>query len=359
MRVVTPARLDGFAPLGAYALLGDLRSTALVADDAAVDWLALPTMDAAPVCAAVLDPARGGSITLEPTVPYEVTRCYLPDTMVLQTTFTTAGGTIRVTDALTFGALGALPWTELARIVEVENGEVPLAWAVRPGHCLSLSKRPWAHLRGQTPTLLVGAYQLAVVTEGLGEPGLEGDRITGEVVARVGEPGLLAVVGSDSEPLPVPGAREIRERLARTVETWQHWSSLVAYQGRWRDLVLRSALVLKALTLKSTGAIAGAATTSLPEKLGGERNFDYRFAWVRDASFALDAMSRLGLGEELHAGVSWLLSAVAQEAPALRVFYDLQGKPVSGEMTAVQRVPGYRGSLPARAQPVDATRWCY
>ncbi len=98
--------------------------------------------------------------------------------------------------------------------------------------------------------------------------------------------------------------------------------------------------------MKSTGGIAGAATTSLPEQLGGKRNFDYRFAWIRDASFALDAMSRLGLSEELHAGVSWLLDAVAQESPSLRVFYDLQGKPVSAEMTEVQDVPGYRGSLP-------------
>jgi GH15 family glucan-1,4-alpha-glucosidase len=105
-------------------------------------------------------------------------------------------------------------------------------------------------------------------------------------------------------------------------------------------------LVLKALTMRSTGAIAGAATTSLPEQPGGKRNFDYRFAWIRDASFALDAMSRLGLSEELQAGVTWLLDAVAQDAPELRVFYALSGAPVPAEMTEVADVPGYRGSLP-------------
>jgi GH15 family glucan-1,4-alpha-glucosidase len=104
--------------------------------------------------------------------------------------------------------------------------------------------------------------------------------------------------------------------------------------------------VLKALTLKATGAIAGAATTSLPEQPGGKRNFDYRYAWIRDSSFALDSMSRLGLSEELHAGVCWLLEAVSQEAPALRVFYALSGAPVSSETTEVDNVPGYRGSLP-------------
>ncbi len=107
-------RVDGFAPLRAYALLGDLRAAALVADDGAVDWLAVPAMDSPPVCAALLDPARGGSIALAPTIPFEVTRRYVPGTMVLETTFTTASGVLRVTDGLTFGALGTLPWAELA-----------------------------------------------------------------------------------------------------------------------------------------------------------------------------------------------------------------------------------------------------
>jgi GH15 family glucan-1,4-alpha-glucosidase len=327
-------------------MLSDLRSAALVAEDGAVDWLALPTIDAPPVCAALLDPERGGSISLAPTVPYQVERRYLPGTMVLETTFTTASGIVRVSDSLNFGAIGSLPWTELARVLEVEEGEVPLAWAVRPGHCLSAGRRPWACMRQRTPTLLVGDYHLAVVALGVGEPLLEGDRIAGQVLIRADQPGLLAVVGTSSEPVHVPGAGEVRERVERTIETWRHWSGLVGYQGRWRELVVRSALVLKALTLKSTGAIAGAATTSLPEQVGGERNFDYRFAWIRDASFALDAMSRLGLSEELHAGVSWLLDAVAHEAPGLHVFYDLRGRTVSAAMTEVQDVPGYRDSLP-------------
>ncbi|MGI8863770.1 MAG: glycoside hydrolase family 15 protein [Solirubrobacteraceae bacterium] len=303
-------------------------------------------MDAALVCAALLDPERGGSISLSPTVPFTSRRRYVPGTMVLETTFTTAGGTLRVIDSLNFGALGTLPWTELVRTVEVDEGEVPLAWVVKPGHCLSASKRPWAYMREGTAMLLVGDYHLAVISAGLGVPSLEEDRIAGEILAQAGQSGLLAVVGTRSEPLHVPHAEGIRQRAERTVETWRHWSGLVGYEGRRRDLVLRSALVLKALTLKSSGAIAGAATTSLPEQLGGQRNFDYRFAWIRDASFALDAMARLGLSEELHAGVAWLLEAVAHEAPALRVFYDLHARPVSAEMTEVQDVPGYRGSLP-------------
>lgn len=338
--------MDGFAPLSAYALLGDLRGAALVADDGAIDWLALPTMDSPPVCAALLDPEDGGSFTLAPTIPSQVERRYLPGTMVLETTFTTAQGMVRVTDALTLGAVGELPWTELARLVEVLDGEVPLAWEVRPGHCLTLHTRPWAHARHRHPVLLVGDYQLAVVHDGLGQPRIEAGRVRGELLARAGSRGLLALVGSRGEPLHIPAPDEIRQRVERTAQTWKQWSDPIGEDGRWHEVVLRSALVLKALSLKATGAIAGAATTSLPEKLGGERNFDYRFAWIRDASFALDAMSRLGLSEEVHAGVAWMLDAVAQQAPALRVFYDLYGRTTSAETTELQELPGYRHSLP-------------
>jgi GH15 family glucan-1,4-alpha-glucosidase len=194
--------------------------------------------------------------------------------------------------------------------------------------------------------LLVGDYQLAVVCDQLGEPTVANDRVTGWSVLAAGQRAVLAVIGTEGEPVHVPSADEIRGRVERTIETWRHWSGLITYDGRWEDLVLRSVLVLKALTLKSTGAIAGAATTSLPEQPGGQRNFDYRYAWIRDSSFALDAMSRLGVSEELHAGVSWLLDAVSHEAPALRVFYALSGEPVSSEMTEVDNVPGYRNSLP-------------
>lgn len=349
-------RTNGFAALRAYALLGDLRAAALVATDGTIDWLALPTMDAPPVCAALLDPQRGGSITLLPTVPYEVSRRYLPGTMVLETTFTTSVGTVRVTDALNRGALGHLPWTELARVVEVDTGEVPLAWSVRPGHRLSTSTRAWAHLGHDIPLLLVGDQHLAVVAHGLGEPVLDAHGVTGQMVVRADAPGLLAVVGTDAEPLHVPKPAEVIDRVGGSIGIWRQWSGLVSYQGPWRDIVMRSALVLKALTLQPTGAICGAATTSLPEKVGGNRNFDYRFAWIRDASFALDAMARLGLSEELHAGVSWLLNTVAPQAPELGVFYALSGQPVTAEMHKVHGAPGYQRSEPVHVGNAAASQ---
>jgi GH15 family glucan-1,4-alpha-glucosidase len=343
---VVPSRRDGFIGLRGYALLSDMRAAALVAADGAVDWLALPTLDTAPACSALLDPARGGSITLSPTIPYQVKRRYLPGTMVLETTFTTESGTVRVTDALTMGALGALPWTELARLVEVDAGEVPLAWMVAPGHGLTPAVSPWVHAPHGSPMLMVGDCQLAVVGEGLGEGSAHHDRIGGRTQLSAGQSGVLAVIGTRTRSIQVPTTTEIRERVERTIDTWRHWSELVAYDGRWRAPVTRSALMLKALTLKTSGAIAAAATTSLPEQVGGQRNYDYRFAWIRDSAFALDAMSRLGLSEELHAGVCWMLDAIAPEAPTVRVFYSLDGQPVSAEMTEVDTVPGYRNSRP-------------
>jgi GH15 family glucan-1,4-alpha-glucosidase len=338
-------RSGGYVPLRSYALLGDMRGAALVATDGAIDWLALPVMDAPPLCAAVLDPVAGGAIELTPAVPFEVERRYLPSTMVLETRFITESGTVRVTDALNRGRAGVLPWAELGRRVEVTDGEVPMRWSVRPGHGLA-SLRPWCYVDAGTVRIRVGDRLLAVITQGLGEPLLDSHGVSGRFVASAECAGLMGVVVSERGPLYVPSAPEIAARIDATAAMWRRWSDHIGYAGRWTEAVVRSALTLKALTVTPSGAIAAAATTSLPEKVGGERNFDYRFAWIRDATFAIDAMNRLGLSEEVHASLSWLLKAVSARAPDLRVFYALDGSAVSAEMRAAD-APGYRGSRPA------------
>ncbi len=344
--MLSTIRTDGYAPLRSYAVLGDMRGAALVATDGAIDWLAVPVMDAQPVCAAILDPTGGGSIELTPTVPFEVRRRYREATMVLETTFVTELGTVRVTDSLNRGAAGELPWSELARRIEVDEGAVPMRWSVRPGHCLA-GIRPWCHRQHGQLRILVGERMLAVVTCGLGdrEPVLDSHGVGGEFVARAVLPGLLGVVVSERDPLYVPSAEEIAARIDATASIWRHWSGQITYEGPWTETVVRSALTLKALTVAESGAVAAAATTSLPEQIGGKRNFDYRFAWIRDASFAIDAMNRLGLSEEVHAGLTWLLDTVAPEVPALRVFYALDGSAVPAEMEAGD-APGYRDSRP-------------
>ena len=153
-------------------------------------------------------------------------------------------------------------------------------------------------------------------------------------------------MASDREPLFLASPRSIAERIERTVDSWRRWSSLVRYDGSWRHEVIRSALALKSLLYEPGGAIAAAATTSLPERIGGNKNWDYRFAWVRDSSFTVDALIELALEEEAQAAVSWLLAAIDRTLPDLHVFYSLGGEP-AGDVTELDS-PGYRGSRPVR-----------
>ena len=157
----------------------------------------------------------------------------------------------------------------------------------------------------------------------------------------------MAAVATDNEPLFVPQPGAINARIDATIQSWRRWSRLLDYDGPWKKAVTRSALALKTLLYEPEGAIAAAATTSLPERLGGPKNWDYRFAWVRDSSFTLDRFINLGLHEEVHASVSWMLSALRLSHPHLQVFYTLSGE-VAGKETPLD-LPGYRASRPVRA----------
>lgn len=340
------SRVDGYASLNDYALLGDCHAGALVASDGAVDWLATPRLDSPPVCAALLDPAAGGAITVAPTVPYQADQRYLPDTMVLQTTFRCRTGTARVTDALNRGSSGPLPWTELARRIEVIDGEVPMRWEVAPGHQLGPG-RPWVDRSGDVVVLQAGDERLAVLADHAGRPE-PGDRsVAGRFTGRRCHTALLAVTATSSQPVFVPEPAAVHARLDGTGEFWRRWCADIHYDGAHEEQVRRSALTIKALTVAPRDAIAAALTTSLPERVGGERNFDYRFGWVRDHAFALDAMARLRLTEEVHAALSWLLDAISRTSPDVRALYTLDGEPASARESSVA-VPGYRYSTPVR-----------
>ena len=349
-------RRDGFAPVGAYGLLGDGRSAALVAADGSVDWWAVPSMDAPPVFAALLDPEGGGAFTLEPAVPYQAERRYLPGTNVLETTFRTGGGVVRVVDALNRDVDGLLAWTELAREVRGGAGEVPMRWRVAPGDRFGRA-RPWAWRHDGRPLLRLQDQTIAVVADQAGEPRTGRAEVCGEFVACAGTDALLALTVGDGGPVPVPEASQVRTRLRATESAWRRWSDTVAYHGPDRDLVVRSALVLKLLTYAPTGGLLAAATTSLPERIGGKRNFDYRYGWVRDTSFALDTLIRLELQHDAHGTLSWLLGAVSGTAPDIRPFYGLRGDvPAEGGELPVR---GYRDSRPAHEgnKAVSQRQW--
>jgi hypothetical protein len=344
---VRVVRRDGFLPIGDYAVLGDGRSCVLVGLDGAVDWWALPAMDGTPVFGALLDPVRGGRLSVRPVADFEVSRRYPDEGGVLETTFVTADGTVRVTDSVNLGLGGMLPWAELARRVEAIDGAVPMRWVVVPGDRFETTA-PFVPARCDTPLIRAGGQQIALVTDQVGAPRRCPGGFTGEFTARPGTPGLLAVAATTREPTPVPPPDAVARRVENTARHWTEWRGLVDYDGPWRAAVVRSALVHKQLTLSSTGALQAAATTSLPERIGGSRNYDYRYSWVRDTAFALDALTSLGLRGEVHATLSFLLRSVAATAPDVHVFYTMDGRAGSGETSQVPLWQGYRGSSPVQ-----------
>lgn len=344
---VSTERLDGFPPIEALAAIGDGRTVALIAADGTIEWWALPAADSPPAFAALVGGETGGRCTLAPADPFEVTRRYVEGTNVLETTFTTERGSVRLVDSLNLSATGQLPWAELARVVEGVEGEVELRWEVAPGDRFSTAQ-PWAELnRRGVPIIQIGDQTLGLVCDEVGEAELENRRVGGRFTTSPGSLHVLGIVATDAEPLFFPAAKFIVKRAEQTVGWWRAWDERVHYDGRWTDAVRRSALVLKLLTFSETGAILAAPTTSLPEVVGGTKNYDYRFAWVRDMAFAIGAMVRLGVEEEVHKSLSWLLSTVRRTSPDVHVFYSLDGSVAD----VAETVPtcGYRGSRPVQS----------
>jgi len=343
---MVPPRTGDYAPIEDYAVLGDGRTVALVAADGSVDWWPVPTLHAPPICAALLDPAQGGRFSLAPVGCFHSQRRYLPDTNVLETTYQTDSGSVRVTEALNSGLAGRLPWTELARCVEGLDGHVRMQWSFFPGDRFG-SARPWASLRSGMPVIVVRDQIMALIVHGADPGRISAHGVTGEAVVGVEDRLLIAVVVTDDEPLFIPDQTSIERRMDHSIRSWREWATGVEYEGPWRETIVRSALALKTLFYEPGGAIAAAATTSLPERIGGDKNWDYRFSWIRDSSFTIDAFISLGLHEEVHASVSWLLAALRNHGPDLHVFYTLDGGVPEDQVELA--APGYRGSQPVRS----------
>jgi GH15 family glucan-1,4-alpha-glucosidase len=338
-------RKHGFAPIGAYAAIGDGRTVALVASDGSIDFLSLPDVHSPTTFAALLDPERGGRFVLAPTGSFETARRYLDRTNVLETTYTTKHGAVRVTEALTLQDGGLVPWVEIARRIEGIAGEVEMAWRVEPRFDWGRVSPTIDRRRGSFVAHGDG-IELGVHAWDAGEPECDGDAVCGSFVARAGDGALLAVCATHDQPIPVPDRAAVERRLDQTAEVWRRWLDEWEYDGPWAEHVARSALALKLLVHAPNGAIVAAPTTSLPERIGGDKNYDYRYMWVRDTSYTLDAYIRLGLPEQVHESFSCLLRAVRGTAPDLRPFYTVEG----GEPKRREELPlrGYRDSRPVR-----------
>jgi len=338
-------RRDGYTAIESYAAIGDGRTVALVASDGSIDWLCLPDLDSASVFGGMLDARRGGHFALAPQDPFTVERRYLPDTNVLETTFSTGAGVARVTDAMLLPDGELTPGRELARKIDGVSGSVEFHWRVEPRFGYG-GRRTTIGLRAGVPMASAGGDAMAVCSWDAGEPIRGADAIEGRFATAAGSSALIALAVAHQEPLVLPPRRDVERRLRSTVAFWQRWAGERNYQGPWRDAVMRSALALKLLFHASSGAIAAAATTSLPEALGGERNWDYRFSWVRDSAFTLEALQRLGVLEEARAFFWWMLHASQLTHPRLQVLYRLDGGTRAVERTLP--LEGYRRSSPVR-----------
>ncbi|MGH8983521.1 MAG: glycoside hydrolase family 15 protein [Acidimicrobiia bacterium] len=332
--------VDGYLPLEDHGLIGDGSTAGLVGRDGAVSWLCIPRFDSPPLFCRILDAARGGAFAVAPDSLVASRQRYEPDTGVLITELRGPEGTVRVTDALTLRAGADLAEDapayrrELIRSVVVLDGRVRLRVEVdafggaraerRAGGLQLICPRPDLDLQLEATRPLDGlrtAHDLEA-----------GDRLDL----------ILRWCGG-----PFRHSRGEPERLLRqTVDAWRRWITRLDYQGPGEPQVRRSAITLKLLDHVENGALVAAPTSSLPETIGGVRNWDYRYAWIRDAAFSVYALHRIGLSEEAWGFMGWALDTTAHGGRP-RVLYDLDGAEPPPERED-DRLEGYRGSRPVR-----------
>lgn len=336
---------SGYAPISDYGFLSDCRSAALVGMDGSIDWLCWPRFDSPSLFGRLLDQHRGGYFSITPTDPYTIRRAYIPETMVLQTTFTTATGVIRLDDWLHTGARQSL-----CRLIQGLEGAVELDIICDPRPQYGAEGAMlWSERMGYLVCDLSDPYRLI----------LDGLEVSAEAFIEVDEEqrvirprNILTVAMGEHVPLSLglnrPGPSDLLSSRRRTGGFWKDWCEDLTLPERAREHVTRSALTLKGLQYSPSGAIVAAATTSLPETIGGERNYDYRFSWLRDAAFTLYALRAVGKDDEAQSWFDWLKGLALYSGNArLNIMYGIEGESDLTEYT-LDHLEGYRHSTPVR-----------
>ena len=343
-----------YQPIEHYGVIGDMRTAALVGTNGSIDWCCLPHFDSPSVFAKILDDSKGGFFSLAPVEEGRVKQMYLPDTNVLVTRFFGDHGMGEVTDFMSVGRESGGKTDQSARQI------VRIAKAIRGPLRFRVECRPaFDYARQKHEIEISQDGKCALFSAGSSKFALKSShplaRHDGAVVAEFslqGEEQAVFILRHDAV-----GSERLMEEtasggqlLTETVRFWREWVSHSRYHGRWREMVTRSALVLKLLTFLPTGAIVAAPTTSLPEAIGGVRNWDYRFTWVRDAAFTVYSLMRLGYTEEAGAFAQFMQARAKEEEPnggPLNVLYGIDGRHNTSEET-LDHLDGYRGSKPVR-----------
>lgn len=341
-----------------HAIIGNCRAAALVSKRGTIDWLCWPRFDSPSVFGALLDD-RAGHWSLHPTAPFVSHQRYLPGTNVLETRFEVEGGEVVVCDLMPVASeeekhLVPLAEHEILRVVRCTRGEVGIETHLRarPDYGRKAPRIRDAGRLGirieidQGTMILRSDFPLTVVD----------DEVFGSATLRAGETLHLSLVFASERPaILAPLGAWSQEMIERSVDWWRRWVSRLDYEGPAREAVERSALVLKLLVFAPSGAVVAAPTTSLPERLGADLNWDYRFCWLRDASLTVRALLGLGFEAEAEAFVSWLLHSTRLTQPELRILYDVYGNTIVGERE-LDHLEGYFGSRPVRVGNAAATQ---
>jgi GH15 family glucan-1,4-alpha-glucosidase len=337
-----------YAPISAYGVIGDMRTAALVGLNGSIDWCCLPDFPSASTFAAILDVANGGRFQISPADTHTSEQRYLPATNVLVTAFHDSNGTLELCDFMPVNAEGRRPgFAEIHRQLKCTRGQMDISitfsprfdYAIKPAR---LIPRRNGLLATDDDNEAAALSAPADLWWQLNESGA-----TAQLRLREGETAWFVLRYDDDEVLPIAAYR-CEERLRETIAFWDRWVATITYQGKHRAVVERSALALKLLCYEPTGAIIAAPTTSLPEEIGGQRNWDYRFIWLRDASFTLDALQGLGQYEEASAFMAFLRRVTRKATVShLQIMYGVDGSRDLPERT-LPHLTGYRNSAPVR-----------
>jgi GH15 family glucan-1,4-alpha-glucosidase len=343
--------LPDYLPIAEHGIIGDLHSVALVGTNGAIDWYCCPSFDSPSVFGAILDRARGGYYRIAPAVEgWQAKQLYLPDTNVLITRFLTEEGVGEVQDFMPIQRTRvATHRHRLIRRVLAVRGEMRFRLEVEPR--FDYGRDPHETFFHEAGVVFRSSrLTLAFETATPLSPSESG--VHCEFTLLPGETATFLLEQVPDNYVPRAYSEEvIREAFEHTVAYWRTWLAQSRYQGRWREMVHRSALTLKLLVYEPTGAIVAAPTTSLPERIGGPRNYDYRYTWIRDAAFSLYALLRIGFTEEAAGFMSWLTDRFQERKShvlgPLQVMYDIRGGMELTEQI-LHHLDGYRGSAPVR-----------
>jgi GH15 family glucan-1,4-alpha-glucosidase len=342
---------NAFPSIDDYGYIADCHSAALVSGNGSIDWCCMPRIDSESCFARILDGEKGGYCQIVPSAPFQSSRRYLPHTLVLETTFQTEGGKARLLDCLTMREGGEHePHQQILRVIEGISGQVEFSFFIVPRFDYGAIK-PWIRRRDDHFIALGGRHGLLFSGDCPME--MKGrHRIGGSCSVEGKKRARLSILYRKPEDLDEglvapPSAAELDRRLEDTIDWWNSWTARGTFPGPYADLARCSAIVLKGLSNAPTGAIAAAATTSLPEAPGGSRNWDYRFSWVRDSAFTVRSLAALGFKGEADGFRRFIERSAAGSAEELQILFGLGGERRLQEYE-ISWLQGYRGAKPVR-----------